>query len=212
MKCVSILGSTGSIGRQSLDVVEQLHIPVCLDRIHHEFSAAQSLENDRVKILDARWNPDDPILRQVGDRLDAEVAGWFQVLYQDENNQIQLANLKASDTVSFASDPRNDLQINLRGSHSPEIVNSGAGTVLRTEGVLAADVFAEQKLEMVTGMELGAGAKPDPQRPSLILRRVADEDLWKIAKEHGSTVDAIRDANRLEGEPESGRILLIPVP
>ena len=29
VKCVSILGSTGSIGRQSLDIIDQLHIPVC---------------------------------------------------------------------------------------------------------------------------------------------------------------------------------------
>ncbi len=29
VKCVSILGSTGSIGRQSLDVIDNLHIPVC---------------------------------------------------------------------------------------------------------------------------------------------------------------------------------------
>ena len=29
VKCVSILGSTGSIGRQTLDIIEHLHIPVC---------------------------------------------------------------------------------------------------------------------------------------------------------------------------------------
>ena len=29
VKCLSILGSTGSIGRQSLDIVDNLHIPVC---------------------------------------------------------------------------------------------------------------------------------------------------------------------------------------
>ena len=29
IKCVSILGSTGSIGRQSLDIRDNLHIPVC---------------------------------------------------------------------------------------------------------------------------------------------------------------------------------------
>ena len=29
VSCVSILGSTGSIGRQSLDIIEHLHIPVC---------------------------------------------------------------------------------------------------------------------------------------------------------------------------------------
>ena len=29
VKCVSILGSTGSIGRQSLNIIDNLHIPVC---------------------------------------------------------------------------------------------------------------------------------------------------------------------------------------
>lgn len=29
VKCVSILGSTGSIGRQSLDIIDHLHLPVC---------------------------------------------------------------------------------------------------------------------------------------------------------------------------------------
>ena len=29
VKCVSILGSTGSIGRQTLDIIDNLHIPVC---------------------------------------------------------------------------------------------------------------------------------------------------------------------------------------
>ena len=29
VRCVSILGSTGSIGRQSLDIIDNLHIPVC---------------------------------------------------------------------------------------------------------------------------------------------------------------------------------------
>ena len=29
VKCVSILGSTGSIGRQSLDIIDNLRIPVC---------------------------------------------------------------------------------------------------------------------------------------------------------------------------------------
>ena len=29
VKCVSILGSTGSIGRQSLDIIDNLQIPVC---------------------------------------------------------------------------------------------------------------------------------------------------------------------------------------
>ena len=29
VKCVSILGCTGSIGRQTLDIIDHLQIPVC---------------------------------------------------------------------------------------------------------------------------------------------------------------------------------------
>ena len=48
-------------------------------------------------------------------------------------------------------------------------------------------------------------------RPSLVLCRAGEQDLWTLAKAHGSTVEAIRAANQLEGAPEKGRMLLIPV-
>ena len=60
-------------------------------------------------------------------------------------------------------------------------------------------------------MEMGVEEQPDPGRPSLILRRCGEGGLWPVAKESGSTVEAIRKANGLEGEPESGRMLLIPI-
>ena len=37
-----------------------------------------------------------------------------------------------------------------------------------------------------------------------------EERLWDLAKKCGSTVSAISQANHLEGEPEAGRMLLIP--
>ena len=71
--------------------------------------------------------------------------------------------------------------------------------------------FAEQGLCMVTELELGERKEPDPGRPSLILRHVGENRLWDIAKECGSTVSAICEANQLQQEPESDRMLLIPV-
>jgi hypothetical protein len=43
------------------------------------------------------------------------------------------------------------------------------------------------------------------------LRRAGDEGLWAIAKDYGSTVQAIREANQLTEEPENGQMLLIPI-
>ena len=64
---------------------------------------------------------------------------------------------------------------------------------------------------MVTGLTLGEVQEPDPGRPSLILYRAGKTRLWDIAKQNGSTVEAIRKANGIAEEPEPGRMLLIPV-
>ena len=70
---------------------------------------------------------------------------------------------------------------------------------------------ARQELTQVTGMTLGEEKEPDPARPSLILCRAGSRSLWQIAKASGSSVEAIRRINELTDEPESGRMLLIPV-
>ena len=58
---------------------------------------------------------------------------------------------------------------------------------------------------------LSAKRSKDPNRPSLILRRAGDQCLWDIAKAAGSTMEAIRKANGLSGEPAPEQMLLIPV-
>ena len=59
---------------------------------------------------------------------------------------------------------------------------------------------------------MGAEQEPDPQRPSLILRRAGENSLWELAKENGSTVDAICRANDITDDADLGQqMLLIPV-
>ena len=67
------------------------------------------------------------------------------------------------------------------------------------------------ELEMVTGAALEEVGKPDPKRPSLIIKRVGRTGLWEIAKGADSTMEAIRKANNLEEDPQPGTLLLIPV-
>ena len=64
---------------------------------------------------------------------------------------------------------------------------------------------------MVAELEWGPEDQPNQQRPSLIVRRAGGESLWDIAKKSGSTVAAIRSANKLQEEPKPGQMLLIPV-
>ncbi len=73
-------------------------------------------------------------------------------------------------------------------------------------------VMGTAPMSAVSGLELGELQEPDSDRPSLIVRRLSGEDgLWSLAKCCGSSVEAIRRANDLQGDPEPERLLLIPV-
>lgn len=87
----------------------------------------------------------------------------------------------------------------------------GAQMALAGEVRCCLTVFGSGGVPMVSELELGEPAEPDPDRPSLILCRPGQRDLWSLAKEMGSTMEAIRSANALEGEPEPDRMLLIPI-
>ena len=76
---------------------------------------------------------------------------------------------------------------------------------------LQTDIRMKDGIPMVTGLELGEFREPNPNRPSLILRRAGEDTLWEIAKSSGSTVADIQKANNLQTEPEADRMLLIPV-
>ena len=90
---------------------------------------------------------------------------------------------------------------------------TGNGQILvKAELPVEMRTTAAQSLPMVTDVELGQQRMPDPNRPSLILRRAGDSRLWDIARESGSTMEAIRNANGLQGEPKPDQMLLIPVP
>jgi hypothetical protein len=58
---------------------------------------------------------------------------------------------------------------------------------------------------------MGDAEKINHNRPSLILCRVGKRRLWDVAKQCGSTVEAIQQANSLQGEPDSEAVLLIPI-
>lgn len=88
----------------------------------------------------------------------------------------------------------------------------GSGNILmKSELPLELTATARQEIPMVTGLELGEQRRLDPNRPSLILRRIGEDRLWDIAKASNSTVEAIRKANGLQEEPAPNQMLLIPV-
>ena len=99
----------------------------------------------------------------------------------------------------------------VQAASKPQTAISGGQINVSGEVQAEAMTVTRQGVPMVTALELGETAHPDPARPSLILRRAGEGSLWEIAKGAGSTVSAIQKANGLTGEPLDDRILLIPV-
>ena len=74
------------------------------------------------------------------------------------------------------------------------------------------ELIANQGLPMVTSLTLGEETAQDPTRPSLLLQRAGEQSLWEMAKAAGTTMENIRKANQMEGEPTCGKMLIIPIP
>ncbi len=68
----------------------------------------------------------------------------------------------------------------------------------------------EESIRMIDSLEISA-KEENHKRPSVIICRKNNDTLWDIAKRNDSTVKNIEEANSLQSEPESDRILIIPI-
>ena len=116
-----------------------------------------------------------------------------------------------SHTVQLPAAEKSKIYTSISQAQSPVPMPLSDGVRLNSQLRLEATTMAELELPMVTALEVGEMLQPDPNRPSLLLQRMGDGDLWSLAKATGSTVEAIRDANGLQDEPAPDQMLLIPV-
>ena len=137
--------------------------------------------------------------------------GTFQTLFYGEDGAIQSVggrfeterNIRADDASRVTAFPEKPAE--------PQIGFENGAMSFRVEIPVHIATEAGGGIPMVSKLELGEEQTRNPDRPSIILRRSDGTRLWDIAKKAGSTVEAIRKANALEGEPASGQMLLIPV-
>lgn len=187
-----------------------LRLPVRLDSKRAEMEYSHSLRADGQKAVDVSVFWDNPVVRQSGECAEAEIYGQYQMLYLDNSESLQGVSGRSDEKWILPSDRDNSVLLSIMPDIPAAVFHSEGADVSGTLR-LDASVMTEQILPMVTGLEFGDMEEPDPNRPSLILRKTGESRLWDLAKECGSTVDAIYKANELQSEPESDRILLIPV-
>lgn len=159
------------------------------------------------QMVDLAFCPAQPHIRRAGGLAEMEIGGTFQILCLDENGNLQGETMGCNCVWELPAGEDAAVQ----GELWPDGWPQANGGQLCADLTAQAVTVAGRGLNMVSGLEMGEQTRPDPARPSLILRRAGDGSLWELAKASGSTVEAIRTANGLTQEPEQGRLLLIPV-
>ena len=204
---IAVVEDMYSPNREIKLTVDQLHLPSVLDVQSHTIRAEATPENMPARIADALFLADSPRLQVEDDWVQAALSGTFQLLGTDDEGNLRSENSRWEDSWSIPASPDADVRVNVNSVAPPQAAGSG----VRTELQLCAMTAMQQPIRVVTGAELGEMTEPDPNRPSLILRRIGEESLWELAKRTGSTVEAIQKLNGLQQEPTADQMLLIPV-
>ena len=195
--------------RQVEPEVEELELRGILEQKQVSVPVRQTLRQEARDIADVTYLPDFPDQRR-GEDVQLALPGLFQVLYYEKDGTLNGVTARTEENWDMPLGDNARLHsVVLPGA--PATATAGGAVELKGENLLDLTTTARRGLEMVTALKLGEIQEPASSRPSLILRRAGDRGLWHIAKSTGSTVDAIRRANSLEGEPKADQLLLIPV-
>ena len=209
---VALVQDAYSPRRQVSPTVKELNLPVILDQRQENRQLEAEIQAEAEELADTVYLLEFPRLDRNGEVTEMELAGGVQVLYYDREGQLQCSSQRFEEKTEIPVSPEARLQALITDWHTPQTTITGNGIHARINFSTNQTTSSDCGMPMVVGLEAGETEEPDPHRPSLILRKAGEEPLWEVAKQCGSTVDAIRQANKLQTEPENGQILLIPIP
>lgn len=188
-----------------------LQLPAVLEDQYKTATAEATVECNGLRGVDVVFYPKQAKSVRRANLTEVELSGNFHTLYYDSDGRIQWMGSKWKDTWEVPAHENSTVDVILTINEVPQCVFSGAEVSLSCPMHMQQRTTAEQNIEMTTMLELGEETQPDPDSPSLILRRFGEDSLWDMAKDCRSTVNAILAANQLTEDPKPGQFLLIPV-
>ena len=190
---------------------EQLRLPTLLEKYTETHQIHGTWSGEYGQVVDVQWFCGHPETIQTGDKLQTGMPGCFQILYTDTEGVLQTAVVKDRTQWTTEADKEVQLQMTWQRCGWPMISCEAGEIKLRQELNLCRNTEAVESHTALTGLSIGERTEQSEQQPSVILRGSSGQSLWDIARACGSTVDAIRQANGVEGELEEDQMLLIPV-
>lgn len=183
---------------------QAVQLPMELDRMQQRLEIGVQVPTVG-QIVDVSIYPRHCAVHRALQLHELENCGSVQVVYYDESGRL-CADVERYSTIWEIPGECRVIGM-LKDTEQPQADQNSVHAFLTLEAIAT----AEEATPMLAGMEMGEISRPDPARPSLILRRAGESGLWQIAKESGSTMEAITKANGLVGEPSADQMLLIPV-
>lgn len=189
-----------------------LELPVLLENRRENLYGEQTIPGEADAVADTLFLPDFPRQKRTAEGLEVTLPGQFQILYYGSDGTLRAGSGRWEGKWNLPAGEETSLWILPAPGEQPKASANGDQVAVSCPVALELWTWARQAIPMVTGLTMGEPVEKDPDRPSLILRRAGEQDLWDMAKAAGTTVDAIRKANGLTEEPVPGSMLLIPVP
>jgi len=207
---IEVVEDVYSPGRTVQMQTEALEVPAVLETRWENLYGEQAIQAEGSSVVDASFLPEFPRQQRRENGVEMTIPGTFQVLYYGADGSLRSgtarwegsAYLDADETVRITGIP---------DPTAPQAAINGAQIQMKADFPMGIVTTTRQQIPMVTEARTGDVLPADPNRPTLILRRAGDSRLWDIAKESGSTMEAIRRANHLQSEPSPQQMLLIPV-
>lgn len=207
---ISVVEDAYSPGRELQQQKQSLQLPAILETRRETVYGEQTLPAMANVAVDTTFLPDFPRQRRTDDGIDVELSGSFQVLYYGEDGALSGASSRWEGQQHWNAAENSCLTLIPMAPQAQSLPGNGQ-LISKAELPVEITVTAVQEIPMVTGLSLGEAKAPDPARPSLILRRAGEKSLWEMARDGGSTMAAIRQANGLQEDPQPGQMLLIPI-
>ncbi len=136
----------------------------------------------------------------------------ISVIYKSDDGRLLSAVARANAVSPWEDACENVAYITSASCCDISALPSTGGMDIKVNLDLMITATKPQHIKTITGISYDETKIRDVSAlPSLTVKRVdMNETLWELAKRYNSTQSLIMDANALEGEPEAGRLVLIP--
>ena len=206
-KDISVAEDAYALGH-NIDITSQaLQIPCVLSVDEHTAHPTIELQLEGHRILDVAAFLEELKPEFEGDVLCVRPSGAFYVLSIDPDGKFSNTSYRWEDLWKLNASPEIEADITAVFEGRPMI----QGHKIIAPLCMKLITTMNRSIPVISDIQLGEAITPDPNRPSLILRRLGEDSLWQLAKKVGSTMESIKKANNIQQEPPDDQFLLIPL-